>query len=316
VQPWRLMWIRSRCCKRGAIANQADAPARPHRRGAGPPRWRSGLVDPAHNSYAAFMPPRLPNLFRSDPKNAARYYQIFLAKLLIQDRHEDVIDICRKIRRLAPPEYNKRNLSAYFLMEVASLAELKRYGIAWRQLRRAERVRWGRQLDLWTHRWRLEDTPLVTMHYVPLLYHRREYKLGRQLCERALAMVLRRGDVAEALPFIAGPQGGVPDSMFGVTLLHFYEALGEDIRLWNGWNKFIDGLPRRHFDGTEITAAHLKQDSTRLRDFIGKLIQKQNAENRRVVAEQQRGIRAFKVRNAARLGEAEAEIDRLFGAFL
>jgi hypothetical protein len=127
------------------------------------------------------MTARLPNLFRTDPSNASRYYQLFLAQLQVEDRHEDLIAMCRRIRRLATPEYDPRNLQVFYLMEIDALCELRRFDIAWRQLRAAERLRWGRSLDLQIHQWGLVVIPVLTLDYAPLLFYRKKYDAAKTL---------------------------------------------------------------------------------------------------------------------------------------
>jgi hypothetical protein len=276
------------------------------------------------------MPPRLPNLFTSDARRALVLYQLFLARLESNGRLDQVVEMCRRIRRLAPASFDRRSLSVFYAMEVHALMELGDYGAAWRQLRRSERLRWGRSLDLRCRRWRLSDTPLLFHEYVPLLYFRGQYEFGRHLLESGIGLLLRRGNSYDALLWVVD---GHEPSHFGVKLEHFYAALGRDLRMWQQWDRLVTALHPRLFEIARISRDTLRQDPAMLLPFWIRLRAEKNrwatvvdrgerdliespAAVRKAQAHEARSIAAFSKRIAPRVASSDEEIDRLFDAIL
>ena len=223
------------------------------------------------------MPPRLPNLFRTDPSNASRYYQMFLAQLQMEERYEEIITMCRRIRRLATPGYDRRNLQVYFLMEIDALCELARFDNAWRQLRAAERLRWDRSLDLQAHQWRVDHIPVLTMYYAPLLYFRHRDDLGRHLLEQAIALLLDSGSSFDALQCVASGKKGPPRLRYQVRLHHFYERLGLNLQQWRDWPRLVSGLHPTLFKMADISRSELRENPALLRRFVAELFKERNS---------------------------------------
>lgn len=69
---------------------------------------------------------------------------------------------------------------------------------------------------------------------------------------------------------------GAPTRTYDVTLWHFYQALGRDLRTWPLWNAFIDGFDPKLFEHSGIGQEALRQDPQRLGPFFAWIIRTRN----------------------------------------
>src|SRR5262249_33026250 len=122
------------------------------------------------------MAARIPDLWQLK-EDAERLYSLYLSYLMQARRNEEIVSACRQIRRYSVRGPGLRKGLFTFWREIEALCELKRYQIAWRQLRRYGVNLLGKRLDLT----RLEETPTIGLslefHYAPLLYFLGRYPL-------------------------------------------------------------------------------------------------------------------------------------------
>lgn len=219
----------------------------------------------------------IPDLWRSK-EDTVRLYQLFLCRLLMNDRHERVIAACRQIQRYAARGPGAAEALFSFPIEIDALCALKDYDAAWRRLRRQEEIAFGRRLDLRSRKWSKSDRLLLAYSYAPLLYFRGRYRLGCQLLETSLAFSLSGKKSADFdILFHVYNDEVEPSHYCRVTLSHFYARLDKDLRRWRHWRPFVNGFRPRLFRLADIRREELMADPAMLKPFLTKL----TAEERR-----------------------------------
>jgi hypothetical protein len=213
------------------------------------------------------------DLWRLGVDDVHRLYNLFLAHLMIHDRHERIVFASRQIRRYASRGPGPLEGVFTFYTEIDALCHLGDYAMAWRQLRRMEEVVYGKRLDLNRHRWTAEEAShRIAFYYAPLLYFRKQFRQGCSLLEKALALGIRRGKQStfQLLWYIDNGMNQPVDRCC-VTLSHFYARLDKDLRTWRHWKAFVKGIHPRLLRLAGIQREELLADSAVLSDFLVKL---------------------------------------------
>jgi hypothetical protein len=184
------------------------------------------------------------NLFPSLPGEAQLSYSYYLSRLAINDRHRRVVEACRRIRRHAAALGRPRLGDFTYHFEIEALCRLRQWSMAWRQLRRIERIDFGRPIDLAAKTWSPRELDRFRYQYPPILYFLGRYRAARRLLEAVLAPSLgpgRKGMSYRLLPFVYKP---VPRPRFWheVTLHHIYRKLDASLLTWPEWRSFAAGF--------------------------------------------------------------------------
>jgi hypothetical protein len=235
------------------------------------------------------MAARIPDLWRLK-EDAARLYQLYLARLQSNLSHERVVSACRQIRRYAARGPGlKRGLFTY-PFEINALCELKNFKAAWRQLRKREVILFGNRLDLARRQWSRDEDLILVFDYAPLLYFLGRYRQGCRLLEIALGFWLGDRRKVRSFNILLHIYNGVnqPCDRFQVTLSHFYDRLSTDLRHWQHWETFINRFHPRLFRLTGVHRQELLADSALLAVFSDRL--DQVTHERAVVPQEERDL--------------------------
>jgi hypothetical protein len=244
----------------------------------------------------------VPNLFRTsdEPGQIARYYGIYLSKLRVARRLHRLVEVCRSIRRFARNHGKPKAGLFTFQYEMHAHEGMGDVEAMWRLLRAWDRAALGKPIDLASHRrWSAEDAHRMMFYYVPLLYFRGHYRLGCELLEKALKMHSRqKGWSFELLWHVYKPLPQ-PATIYDVTLMHFYRALGRDLRDWPLWDTFVEGFRPELFRQSGVNQELLRSDPALLKPFFGW-----------ISAEQQRRLFTHTTAGVADLVDSQAKVKR------
>jgi hypothetical protein len=215
-------------------------------------------------------PSGIPNLWNN--ADARRLYSRYLLKLEIAGRHKRIVTASRAIRRYASRCGCPNDGLFTFHTEINALCELKDYKAAWRQFRRYERTAYGKQTNL-RRRCTLEDVPLLVYSYAPLLYFLGRYREGCKALEKALDVMCIPGKTKSYdLLFSVFNGDPKPTHRFRVTLAHFYDRLGFNLRDWKHWCSFVDGFHPRLFRIAKVSREDLSANADLLPTFFNCLM--------------------------------------------
>ncbi|HQR08407.1 MAG TPA: hypothetical protein PLN21_16375 [Gemmatales bacterium] len=219
------------------------------------------------------MQDRIPNLWLQGNNDAVRLYSIFIAQLMIDERHERIIEACRRIRRYAAQGPGAQEGVFTFMFEIWALVELKRYATAWRQLQLHDRIVHGGPLDYQRHQWDPHRYPYELIHrHAPLLYYTGRWKLGCLLMEQGLATWFKMSQhVSDNLYRNVLAIQRKPTILVEISLEHFYQRLGKDLRDWPYWNKFVHGFPAEQYRITGITASEMMNDPRKAHELVRRM---------------------------------------------
>lgn len=212
----------------------------------------------------------VPNLFRTwtDGKAIERYYGLYLDRLQVARHPERMVEVCRSIRRFASRQGSPRAGLFTFWREIHAYEALGDTNAMWRALCAWERMALGKRIDLASHRWRSADAHQLLFFYAPLLYLRHRYRLGCRLLEAALRMHSRaKGWSFELLWHVYKPIQR-PSTISDVTLKHFYDALGRNLRDWPLWYAFVDGFHPKLFRLSGVSRDCFRKDPALLQQFF------------------------------------------------
>jgi hypothetical protein len=219
----------------------------------------------------------IPDLW-SAGEDQERLYALYLLALARHGQHGRVVTACRAIRRHAA---RGPGVSAALFTcdcELDALCALGRYGAAWRRLREREAILFGERLDLRRREWPAEMASQLEYAYAPLLYFLGRERRGCALLEAALesAFIGPRVRSFDILFRIANGDPE-PESRYQVTLKHFYDRLGKNLREWRRWGAFVDGLHPRLFRLAGIDRRDLLGDGAALTPLVNRLLEVRDA---------------------------------------
>jgi hypothetical protein len=216
----------------------------------------------------------IPDLWRRGETEVLRLYQLYLCRLQMHGRHERIIAVCGQIRRHANRGLGRAAGLFTFSIEIDSLCALKDYAAAWRRLQRQEEIATGKRFDLRRRRWSRADGFQLEFSYAPLLYFRGRYRQGCELLETALdyGFVGTKPRSFDTLFRVYNGEAD-PSHLARVTLSHFYQRLGRDLRQWRHWRAFVNGFHPRLFRLSGISREELLVDPARLAPFVDKLME-------------------------------------------
>lgn len=193
---------------------------------------------------------KVPNLLGLRSTKQSEYlYQIYLIRLRQCSRWHRIVEACRQIRAYALQRGQPRMAEFTYDFEIDALSQLGRYSVAWRQLRRLERIAYGRNIKLNAEKWRSYELNWFIRYHSPLLYFLGRYRLARQLIEATLAKMFRpsRTNVSYELLRYIYNSVRKPQQRQHVTLFHIYAAMGKSLVEWPGWTRFVEGLHPKLF---------------------------------------------------------------------
>lgn len=215
----------------------------------------------------------IPDLWRAK-EDAARLYQLYLVRLQINDRHEQVVAVCPRIRRYATRGPGPTEGLFTFSFEIDSLCALKDYKAAWRRLRLREEIIFGERLDLRRREWSSADGWELAFSYAPLLFFLGRYRQGCALLETSLGFWFgRRMTQSFDILFHVYNGNKEPWHQCQVTLSHFYNRLGKNLRQWRHWKAFVNGFHPRLFRLSGVHRDELMAEPERLGLFHDKLME-------------------------------------------
>lgn len=218
------------------------------------------------------MADSIPDLWTSG-EDARRLYSFYLSRLAIGQQWERIVTACREIRRHASRGPGLAKSIFTFRDEIDALCKLKDYDTAWRQLlalRRAVRgIQQGINIE---DRKRMEAEERGTC-VASLLYFRGRYRRGCGLKERYFDLCFQNGPVQSyQLLFEVYNDDVEPTHRVRVTLAHFYNRLGRDLRQWRHWPTFVEGFQPRLFRLAGIQREKLLADAGHLPAFFNNLM--------------------------------------------
>jgi hypothetical protein len=215
-------------------------------------------------------PSEIPNLWKNP--DARRLYSRYLLKLEMAGRHNRIVTACRVIRGHASRCGCPNDGLFTFHMEINALCDLKDFKSAWRQFRLYERIAYGKQNDA-RRRWTLKDVPLLTFSHAPLLYFLGRYREGCKALETALGVLCNQGK-SKSYDLLFSIYNGepTPTHRFRVTLSHFYDRLGLNLRDWKHWRSFVDGFHSRLFRIAKVSREELSASADHLPTFFNNLM--------------------------------------------
>lgn len=215
-----------------------------------------------------------------------RLYQVYLSRLMLLRKHEAIVAACQEIRIHAETSGRPQQGALTFFIEIDALCDLGRFDDAWSVLRQAERAEWGRLLDLATHPWEASHADVLMQDYAPILYFLGRVELGCRLLETALDFWMEPPCTSYDALFRVYKPVALPQTKWDVTLRHFYEKLGKDLRDWPRWESFVTGFDARLFILTKIERDDLRSDPSLLEPFFKGLMKERD---RRIWAGMSRG---------------------------
>jgi hypothetical protein len=189
-------------------------------------------------------------------------------------RHERIVAACRAIRRYAASGPGVEAGLFTYSHEVLALWELRRYADAWRRARERHAIVFGERLDLRREGWPIEMASLLEYDYAPILYFLGRYRTGCSLLETALDFRFDGTKVRSYdLLFRIDNGDAEPQHLYQVTLKHFYDRLGRELREWRHWGAFVEGFHPRLFRLAGVPREELLADASRLTAFVDRLLE-------------------------------------------
>jgi hypothetical protein len=214
----------------------------------------------------------IPDLWRMK-EDVPRLYELYMCRLQANYLHHRIIYACRSIRRYAARGPGREKALFTFSFEIDALCSLEEYKTAWRQLRLREEVIFGKRLDLRNRRWSAEDAGELEYFYVPLLFFLGRYEHGCELLETSLDFWFNRRKLRSYdILFRVFNADKEPRNRYRITLSHFYERLGKDLRQWQHWEAFVGGFHPRLFRLSGVARKELLANSRHLKIFFDRLM--------------------------------------------
>jgi len=215
---------------------------------------------------------QVPDLWQANA-DAERMYQLYLVRLQMNGLHDRVIEACRRIRRYADRGPGRRAGLFTFSFEVDALVSQRRYAAAWRQVQHRDEIIRGRRVPLERRRWSPGDFWDLACTYAPLMYFLERYAVGAKLLETALSFCYRHPK-AQSYQVLFHVYNGddEPRILPRVTLTHFYQRMGKDLKAWSLWPVFVRGLAAPLFRIAAIDRQALLADPALLATFFGNLM--------------------------------------------
>jgi hypothetical protein len=211
----------------------------------------------------------VPDLFGTcSPKKASQLYQLYLTRLMRNRRWSRIVEACRQIRSYASRAGRPRRADFSYHFEIDALCQLGKFSAAWRQLRRLERIAYGRSINLNAKSWRTHELDWFLRYHPQILYFLGRQRLARRLFEATLAKVFRPSHDSsyQLLPYVYNSDPR-PRYRQRVTLFHIYAALGKSLAEWQGWSRFVDGLHPKLVTLAGVEKQKLMRDPTLLRSL-------------------------------------------------
>ena len=209
----------------------------------------------------------LPNLFSSHaPKDASRLYHSFLTALRAASRWDRTVEACRQIRFRASRSRQTRVADFTYYFEIDALCELGNFPVAWRQLRRWERLAFGRNINLNAKSWRSGELDWFPQYHSQILYF---HRLARRLFDSTLEKMFRpsaNDSSYELLPYVYS-SATRPRHRLHVKLFHIYSALDKSLSEWSGWSRFVHGLHPKLLTLAGVKKQELLRDPRLLRSL-------------------------------------------------
>ena len=222
---------------------------------------------------------RVPNLLRlRSAKESGYLYQDYLTRLMQSSRWDRTLEACRQIRSYAARHGRPRLADFTYHFEIDALCHLGEYSSAWRQLRRLERIAYGRSVNLKAKSWRSDELDWFLRYHPQILYFLGRYRMARRLYEAILGKLFKRsrsGASYEILPYVYNSIRR-PKRRQHVTLFHIYRALGESLLKWSEWKQFVEGFHPKLFKVARVQRERLLQDPSLLRHLYERVEAEQN----------------------------------------
>ncbi|HLW65947.1 MAG TPA: hypothetical protein VKS79_11620 [Gemmataceae bacterium] len=214
------------------------------------------------------MKRKIPNLWQSG-EDARRLYSLFLSRLELGCKYKRMVFACRQIRRYARGGPGSDAGLFTFGPEIDALCGLKKYGVAWRQLRYYEVRVFGHHLKCDRPKLSTADAMVCSIYHVPLLYFLGRYEKGRNLLEKCLDQWFRvKRRRSYDIMYLVSNLYRRPLFRCTVTLAHFYQRLGTDLREWRHWAAFVKGFHPGLFSRAPVSQEELLADSSALGPFL------------------------------------------------
>src|SRR5215471_18412359 len=202
----------------------------------------------------------VPNLFQEqNAQHAKRLYSLYLSHLMAKSRQRRIVEAARQIRNYASRLKQPHSADFTFQFEIAALCKLHRFRDAWKQLRRLERIAYGKNINLRANKWESEQLDWFWHYYPQLLYFLGRYQIARRLFEALFAARMRHpreGLSYQLLPYVYRPIAR-PGDVHEITLYHVYRKLRKDLTEWSQWKQFVSGFDRKLFSLAGITRGDL-----------------------------------------------------------
>ena len=217
------------------------------------------------------MPADIPNLWEQQ-EDAPYWYGLFLAHLLVKERHGRILQACQQIREFAASGPGLEAAAFTSSEAIESLFELRDYAGVHRELEWRERQRFGQRLVVTPDNIPPAikyDIPYV---YAPLSYFEGRHDQGRRLLEAVLHTWLGPRVPAFHILFHVVNDDVEPTHRCRVTLSHFYRKLGQPLSEWNDWPRFVKQVDSRLLRLARIPRSELLSDPERLPKFAQRLM--------------------------------------------
>jgi len=212
---------------------------------------------------------RVPNLLRLRSAKEFEYlYQLYLLRLTQSSRWDRTLEACRQIRSYAARAGRPRLADFTYYFEIDALCQLGKFSAAWGQLRRLERLAYGRSINLNAKSWRSDELDWFLRYHPQILYFLGRNRLARRLYEAMLGKMLRTRDDSsfELLPHVYNSINP-PHYRQQVSLFHIYAALGKSLSEWPDWTRFVRGLHPKLLILAGVTKEELLRNPGLMRTF-------------------------------------------------
>jgi hypothetical protein len=219
----------------------------------------------------------VPNLFlRERPMMAERLYARLWMELRQRRRWGEIVQMCRRVR--GHWMRSRRGESPRYLIgwEIDALIAIGLPEQAFRQYRR-----WlaapSRRERLRTLEQRLKRDPMgILFQETSVLYASGRFEEGGRTFEAWLRMALdsigRRKAGWTAYGLLHHLENGLPEpNEGGPTLAHFYRKLDRHLDAWADWPRWVEALEPGLFRVAGISRRALREDPTRLAQFVSAL---------------------------------------------
>jgi hypothetical protein len=212
----------------------------------------------------------VPNLFpERHAREAKQLYSLYLSHLMAKNRERRIVEACQQIRNYATRLKQPRSADFTFQFDIDALCKLRRFAEAWKQLRRLERIAYGKNINLSAKEWEPEQLDWFWHYHPHILYFLGRYQLSCHLFETLLAakmMHSEKGLSYQLLPHVYKPIAR-PRGRHEVTLYHLYRKLDKSLLEWQQWEQFVNGFDPKLFSLADIRRKDLLQDASLLHSF-------------------------------------------------